>query len=244
MGLYNFTRSLLDDAPAICTAAIRTWLDVDATEVVACALLLKLVLLSISLLAPLLLLSLFVEIAVVVAAVVDATCVVEVTSLVDVAILESDGEEVPSKIEVCSGAVSIRAMFCDDNNETDCDFDVDVDFNVGTGANVDTIDDVVVVAIDFADIDDAAESDDDEFCAIATLPKLPLDAGARAVADFSFAALFFAGADICGTVVETSAAMSASGSIAAGDEDAPPSKMVSTPALFIPNALLIAAGQQ
>jgi hypothetical protein len=106
-------------------------------------------------------------------------------------------------------------------------------------------------------IDDDTEDDGEDEIVITLSLKLPSTTGADATPDRAFATLFFFAddgddaSDGDGATLAFAAASSppASGPIAASDDDAPlsvakrsPSEMVSTPAVFIPSALLIAEG--
>jgi hypothetical protein len=206
---------------------MSTWFDADAGATVVVVVVVVDALLSalLLLLAPL--------------SVVVVACVLDVATLVDVATSESGG------VEVSSEAFSTGAMLCDADDCTDAAIavgTVDVNVVVTCLAEFPT----PGVPLDATDVDDTTKGDGDDEVTIAVPLKFPFAAGAcaGATADFSFDTLFLTGAGVCDT------AAAASGSIAASDDDdAPPSaakrspsEMVSTPAVFIPNALLIAEG--
>jgi hypothetical protein len=206
---------------------MSTWFDADAGATVVVVVVVVDALLSalLLLLAPL--------------SVVVVACVLDVATLVDVATSESGG------VEVSSEAFSTGAMLCDAGADDCTDAaiavgTVDVNVVVTCLAEFPTPD----VPLDATDVDDTTKGDGDDEVTIAVPLKFPFAVGACAGAGFSFNTLFLIGAGVCDT------AAAASGSIAASDDDdAPPSaakrspsEMVSTPAVFIPNALLIAEG--
>jgi hypothetical protein len=99
-----------------------------------------------------------------------------------------------------------------------------------------------------AGVDDAIKDNGEDEVAITLSLKLPSAAGACADAGCSFDTLFFTDVGACGPAATLASAAALSSSAGKDDDDALPaakrslSKMVSTPAVFIPSALLIAEG--